>query len=105
MKVLRPNLEEATFVSRVRRQEAQGYHLVFIREQGAVVFAAGFRILEFRAWGKVLYVDDLITDPALRGRGFAGALMDWLIAQARSEQVPSFIWIPDTSGTRRIVCT
>jgi GNAT superfamily N-acetyltransferase len=86
MKVLRSHLEEATFVATVRRQVAQGYQLVFIRDGNSVVSVAGFRILEFLAWGKVLYVDDLITDPACRGRGYAGALLDWLIAQARSEK-------------------
>lgn len=86
MKVLRPHLEETQFLATVRRQQAQGYHLVFIRETDAVVSAAGFRILEFLAWGKVLYVDDLITDPAQRGRGFGGRLLDWLIAHARAER-------------------
>ena len=85
MKVLRPHLDEVTFVATVRRQQAQGYQLVFLRDADVVVTAAGFRILEFLAWGRVLYVDDLITDPARRGRGFAGALMDWLIARAREE--------------------
>ena len=36
MKVLRPHLEAASFVSRVRRQEAQGYRLVFGREEDRV---------------------------------------------------------------------
>lgn len=83
-KVLRPHLVEAEFVPRVLRQQGQGYHLCYIRDAGAVVAAAGYRRLEFLAWGKVLYVDDLITLPAKRGSGFAGALMDWLIARART---------------------
>lgn len=86
MNALRPHLERASFVARVRQQQAQGYQLVFIRDGNAVVSAAGFRILEFLAWGKILYVDDLITDPGSRGRGYAGALMDWLIARARAER-------------------
>lgn len=86
MKVLRPHLVKATFVATVRRQVAQGYQLVFIRHEGAVVAVVGYRVLEFLAWGKVLYVDDLVTDPAQRGQGFAGALMDWLIAQAQAGQ-------------------
>lgn len=84
MNVLRPHLDETTFLATIRRQAAQGYHLVFIRDADAIVSAAGFRILEFLAWGKVLYVDDLITDPAKRGHGFGGMLMDWLIAHARA---------------------
>ena len=83
LKILRPHLEESDFLAKVRRQETEGYHLAFIREQEAVASVAGFRIQEFLAWGKVLYVDDLITDPKMRGRGFAGSLLDWLIAHAR----------------------
>ena len=30
------------------------------------------------AWGKILYLDDLITDPNKLKRGYAGALLDWL---------------------------
>ena len=85
MKVLRPHLEAATFLAKVRRQETAGYRLVFLEEKRSVVSAAGFRVLEFMAWGKVLYVDDLITDPEKRGHGRAGALLDWLIGQARAE--------------------
>jgi GNAT superfamily N-acetyltransferase len=85
MKALRPHLEEASFVSRVRRQEAQGYRLVSGRNEGRVVAAAGYRLAEFLAWGKVLYIDDLITDPGQRGHGFGGVMMDWLIARAREE--------------------
>jgi GNAT superfamily N-acetyltransferase len=85
MKVLRPHLDEASFVSRVRRQEAQGYRLVAGRNEDRIVAAAGYRLAEFLAWGKVLYIDDLITDPAQRGHGFGGVMMDWLIARAREE--------------------
>lgn len=82
-KVLRPHLEESDFVSRVVRQQAQGYCLCYIRDSGIVVAAAGYRLLEFLAWGKILYIDDLITLPANRGNGFAGALMDFLVLRGR----------------------
>jgi GNAT superfamily N-acetyltransferase len=82
---LRPHLEESSFVARVRRQQAQGYTLVFIREGDAVVAAAGYRFAEFLAWGRVLYVDDLISAAEKRGRGYGGALMDWLAQRAQAE--------------------
>lgn len=83
LKFLRPHLQEAAFVPQVRRQQQQGYRLVFIRKAGQPVAAAGYRFAEFLAWGRILYVDDLITDPEQRGQGFGGALLDWLIAEAR----------------------
>jgi GNAT superfamily N-acetyltransferase len=46
--------------------------------------------LEFLAWGRVCYVDDLITDSESRSRGFAGALFDWVIARAREAGCDQF---------------
>jgi GNAT superfamily N-acetyltransferase len=81
---LRPHLEEAGFVQQVQRQmKNHGYQLIFIEENGLLKAAAGYRIAEFLAWGKTLYVDDLITDEAERGRGFGGALLQWLEAKAK----------------------
>jgi GNAT superfamily N-acetyltransferase len=48
--------------------------------------AAGFRFAEFFAWGKILYIDDLITIPEEKKRGYAGKLLDWLIAYAQNHQ-------------------
>ena len=39
---------------------------------------AGFRVNEFLAWGKHLYVDDLVTAEGSRGRGLADRLFAWL---------------------------
>lgn len=83
--ILRPHLPEAEFVARIRCQQEQGYHLVYEPELGQVHCVAGFRILEFLAWGRVLYIDDLITVPEARGRGLAGALLDQIIAHARDQ--------------------
>lgn len=87
LRALRPHLEamsEADFIARVRRQQAQGYRLAYRAADGMVHSAAGFRILEFLAWGTVLYIDDLVTRAESRGKGHAGALLDAVIAHARA---------------------
>ena len=43
---------------------------------------AGFRLAENLAWGRHLYVDDLVTRADRRGRGHGGALMRWLGVEA-----------------------
>lgn len=83
---LRPHIELPSFLPQVRRQQAQGYRILALRHEGMVKSAAGFRFAEFLAWGKVLYIDDLTTLPDERGQGFAGSLLDWLIAHAREYQ-------------------
>lgn len=85
MKVLRPGLQESEFLSRVRRQESAGYALACVVDNdGTVAAVAGFRIVEFMAWGKILYLDDLATDPIKKRKGNAGALLDWLEIKAKS---------------------
>ncbi|ANQ86797.1 GNAT family N-acetyltransferase [Azoarcus olearius] len=82
---LRPHLEQAGFLAQVRRQQAQSYRILALREAGTIKSAAGFRTGEFLAWGKVLYIDDLTTLPEARAQGYAGALLDWLIEHARAK--------------------
>ncbi len=86
-KALRPHIaSEDEFLERVRRQQAQsGWRLIYIEDAGEPVAASGFRICEWLAWGKALYVDDLICLESHRGRGFAEALMIWMEELARSE--------------------
>ena len=39
---------------------------------------AGFRVAECLAWGRFLYVDDLVTVGSARFRGCGQRLLDWL---------------------------
>ena len=85
MAELRRLADVPTFLARVAVQRREGYRLVGSFEDGDVDAAgvAGFRIGHFLAWGKIIYVDDLSTRAKYRGRRHAGALMDWLIAEAK----------------------
>lgn len=81
---LRPHLREAEIVERVRRQEREhGYELVYREQAGRPVALAGYRVMEFLAWGRVFYVDDLVTARDARGAGHGGRVMDWLLAEAK----------------------
>lgn len=80
---LRPHLDAATFVDQAKQQAAQGYRIVCLQHENEVVAAAGFRQATFLAWGKLLYVDDLITHPEKKRAGYGSALLDWLIAEGQ----------------------
>jgi GNAT superfamily N-acetyltransferase len=101
MAELRPHVASADeFLARVRRQQAgSGWRLVYVEDAGAPVAAAGFRISEWLAWGKALYVDDLICLESHRGKGFAEALMAWMEDLARKEGCAQFHL---DSGTHRL---
>jgi GNAT superfamily N-acetyltransferase len=83
MHQLRPHLEEQTFVERVMRQMGEGYRLVYVADGKNVQAAGGFRILQFLAWGKVLYIDDLVTGSEARRKGYGGKILQWVIEQAK----------------------
>ena len=90
-KQLRPHLTEDTFYEKINRlQESYGYNLVAVIENNEVKAAAGYRITESLAWGKYLYVDDLITNQSNRRKGYAKNLWDWLISQAKEHDCEQF---------------
>lgn len=95
---LRPHLREAEFVARVRAQQAEGYRLAYVEDDGTVVAVAGYRVMQMLATGKTMYVDDLVADEARRSRGYGKALLDWLQQQARAEGCETFSL---DSGTHR----
>ena len=81
--VLRPQLDAAQFAASVREQAPEGSRIAVVEREGELVAAAGWRVARFLAWGRVLYVDDLIAHPERRRTGAGGALLDWLFARAR----------------------
>jgi GNAT superfamily N-acetyltransferase len=85
MRELRPHVAEDAFVERVRSQERQGYRLAYLNDAAHPAAVAGFRILENLAWGRFLYVDDLVTRSDARSCGHGARLLRWLHRLARSE--------------------
>jgi GNAT superfamily N-acetyltransferase len=98
MRQLRPALVAEEFVNRIQAQQAEGYQLAYVEQDGAVVACAGFRLQQMLATGKTLYVDDLVTDAALRSKGHGEAMLQWLIALAKEAGCATFSL---DSGTQR----
>lgn len=80
---LRPHLVEKDFVPSVLQMMQEGYQLAFIEENGRAAAAIGYRYLWFLYNGKHFYIDDLVTLPEHRGKGYAGALLDFVANEAR----------------------
>jgi GNAT superfamily N-acetyltransferase len=85
MRELRPHLAEEAFVARVRAQEKSGYRLAYLEENGGPVAVAGFRLSENLAYGRFLYVDDLVTGEPHRSKGYGARLLSWLAELAKKE--------------------
>lgn len=96
---LRPHLDEDAFLAQALRQQAEGWRATVLVEDGIVRAFAGWRVQEMLAHGRLLYVDDLVTDSAARSAGHGKALLDWLKAQASALGCRS---LQLDSGTQRI---
>jgi GNAT superfamily N-acetyltransferase len=92
MAELRPHVTSDEFLTRVRRQqEIAGYEIAAITDgTGEVKAVAGFRISECLAWGKFLYVDDLVSKGDDRSKGYGGALFDWVVEHAKKHDCDQF---------------
>jgi predicted GNAT superfamily acetyltransferase len=85
MAELRPHVAADTFVERVRRlEQIKQFRLAFLEDDSQVRAVAGFYFTENLAWGKYLYVDDLVTASTHRSRGAGRQLFDWLLARAQA---------------------
>jgi GNAT superfamily N-acetyltransferase len=96
---LRPHIAPDDYLPRVRRMmETERYHLAAVSEDGVVRAVAGFRYMDMLYCGRILYVDDLVTDEAARSGGWGARLMDWLRWRAEAEGCEQFHL---DSGTHR----
>lgn len=84
MRQLRPHLVEGDYVARVRGLMASdGFRLAYLSVDGQILAVAGYRILDMLYCGRLLYVDDLVSDEGARSRGCGAKLLDWLKEEGR----------------------
>lgn len=78
MRELRPTYSHDELVAQIKKQQAFGYQLAYVETGGEVICVAGFVVGHKLAWGKHIYVDDLVTLERHRSTGAGGLLIDWL---------------------------
>lgn len=82
---LRPHLvNSAEMLARVRRQQEDGYRLLVAMDGDRAAGAAGYRFQENLVRGPFVYVDDLVVDQSMRGRGVGARLLDEVAAISRT---------------------
>jgi len=91
---LRPNVgPELVFTDHIDKVlRPEGYRLVgvFVKEDIYAVAVAGFRVINYLAWGHSMYCDDLSTRFEHRKQGYAGRLIDWMIDEAKRLHLAEF---------------
>lgn len=87
---LRPQLP-AEYVATLRRIFAGGARMLVGVQGERVVGLAVWRVQENTVFGRFLYVDDLVTDPAVRSRGVGAALLSRCESIAVEEGCREFV--------------
>jgi GNAT superfamily N-acetyltransferase len=81
---LRPAFDRDGLIAQIKEQMRLGYRVAFLESAGGVECVAGFVIGTKLAWGRHLYVDDLVTTERLRSKGSGAKMIAWLKAYARA---------------------
>ena len=85
---LRPHYvdHQPQMIAQIQQQFTEGFELYYVEDQGQVVACAGIRFLTLLSHqGRIMYVDDLITDQTRRSQGYAKALIDHLCNYAKQQ--------------------
>jgi GNAT superfamily N-acetyltransferase len=91
MSQLRTHVPEHEYLDRVKRQsQTGGYQIAAFFDGEQVRCVAGYRISECLAWGKFMYVDDIISDQNGRSKNYGKQLLAWLADEARKNGCQEF---------------
>ena len=78
MHQLRPQHTILALTKMMREQMQDNYQIAYIEDEKQVLSVAGFVIGKKLAWGKHVYVDDLVTNECVRSKGAGKAMIEWL---------------------------
>ncbi|RCU45347.1 MULTISPECIES: GNAT family N-acetyltransferase [Corallincola] len=82
---LRTQFTFASLLRQVKKQVKEGYQLACVYDGDKIVAVGGFVIGLKLAWGKFIYVDDVIALPEERSKGAGKVLLDWLKKYAKQQ--------------------
>ncbi len=79
---LRPQFPIAYIKKYLTEQMDRDYRLAYIEEDNRILCIAGFVFGRKLAWGKHIYVDDLVSNEEVRSEGAGATMITWLKAFA-----------------------
>lgn len=85
MHQLRPHLVASDYVAQVRAlMESDGLRVLALSDEGVVRAVASYRVMNMLYCGRLMYVDDLVTDERVRSRGYGSQLVARMREEARA---------------------
>jgi GNAT superfamily N-acetyltransferase len=79
---LRSSFDREGLIAQIAEQQKNGYEIAYVEHDGQILCVAGFVVSTKLAWGKHIYVDDLVTDSESRSTGAGTFMLNWLKAHA-----------------------
>lgn len=83
MQQLRTQFPVGYIKKQMIEQMQNGYQIAYIEKEGEVLCIAGFVFGQKLAWGKHIYVDDLVTNENIRSESAGSAMVKWLKTYAK----------------------
>ena len=83
---LRPHISETEYLEKAELLLSEGAKMIYVDEGTDAPAVSVFRINYYFYRGKNVYIDDLGTHSTQRGKGYAGALLDFIIGYAKENE-------------------
>jgi GNAT superfamily N-acetyltransferase len=80
---LRPQYDLPSLKIQIEKQQKFGYQIAYVKQDEEIICVAGFVIGEKLAWGKHIYIDDLVTSETHRSTGAGTFLINWFKQYAK----------------------
>lgn len=75
---LRQHLDINTIIETIKTETKNGYVIAYVIDKEEILGVVGFRIQYKLAWGRHIYIDDLITKSTSRSLGTGKKLLDYV---------------------------
>lgn len=87
MKDLRPHHNLESFLTAMHHMQQEGYHLLYLEDEGKLVSVAGFRFTTTLYDGLIIDFDDFVTLADGRSKGYGANLFDHLVGIAKEKGI------------------
>ncbi len=80
---LRDSYDVDSLIHQIHEQQKEGYQIAYVESDNRILCVAGFIVGNKLAWGKHIYIDDLVTCEKHRSTGAGAFMIDWLKSYAK----------------------
>ncbi len=87
MKELRPHHNLESFLTTIDAMQKEGYHLLYLEDEGRMVSVGGFRFTTTLYDGLIIDFDDFVTLANGRSKGYGAMMFEYLVGIAKEKEI------------------